>query len=124
MLLKKNFMLSLLTLATISVLSASAIANPTSVPTEKTVLEISANQKIAESDSTPQRFYVVKNENGFLIALSDAELDKPAEITRLGNAKTIVFKDKILAVESTIILREKQASMVDRYMATTDSNDE
>ena len=82
-----------------------------------------AAEEKKEESKPVERIFVVKNENGFPIALKEKELDSPPVIRRLGNAKTVLYAGKQINVEITIIINGSHVSTIDRY-TPSDSDDE
>jgi len=74
--------------------------------------------------SPVQRLYLVKNENGYMNALRDDELDAPAKLTRLGNAKKVSYHGHTVGVEATIVTQGKRTSTISTDTAVGDSDDD
>jgi len=68
--------------------------------------------------------YLVKNENGYVNALTEAELDTPAKITRLGNARRVSYGGHMVDVETTIVMQGTHVSTISTATAQGDSQDE
>lgn len=70
------------------------------------------------------RLYLVKNENGYPNALTEAELDAPAKITRLGNARKVSYGGHMVEVETTIVMQGTHVSTISSATMQGDTDDE
>ena len=70
-----------------------------------------------------RKVFMVKNENGFLVPLQEADLDIPPKYTILGIPKKVVFNHKILPVEIMLIIDGDRITSIDRFTPTGDTDD-
>ena len=77
----------------------------------------------AGASQDASRSYLIKNTNGQLYMLRDHELDTPAVIRKMGNAKTVQYRGAKLDVDTTIVQRGDNIMMLDRYLPSDDSEE-
>ncbi|MBC3871485.1 hypothetical protein [Undibacterium oligocarboniphilum] len=82
------------------------------------------HEKDCSASAGVSRLYLIKNQNGYLVAVSDQELDAPAQIHRTGSAKQIRYQGKDQQVETTLVVRDHQTIAIDRLIATGDNDSE
>lgn len=71
-----------------------------------------------------KRIYLVKNINGFLIALKESELDAAPKLTLLGSARTVKYRGKLIDVEMTLVISGEHISTIDRYAPSGNQDSE
>ena len=89
---------------------ASEVSAPRSATTASTTQDVS-------------RSYLVKNSLGQLYMVRDHELDTPAVIRKMGNAKTVQYHGSQLDVETTIVKRGDRITLLDRYLPSDDNEE-
>lgn len=127
---KKNHHFTLSHIAAASLILMSAITAsatplpPANVPSggDKGVASLK-NDDVRVGDDAVTYLFFVKNSSNALVAYRDSELDKPATLTRLGNARKVMIGGKQVDVEITVVMTKTGTRTIDRYTPIGDSDD-
>ena len=90
------------------------------------VVALAAGGAVAGGCSVPaggvDRIYLVRNQNGFLVAYQDAELDEPGIRTKVGSVAAVKISGQWRDVETTLIVDGLGVRSVDRFIPVGDAD--